>query len=114
HETETGRVERRIRAATLLEPCERERGEEEADLHVEPEDPVPRDTVHDCAADKGSDRDGKPADAYPDPEREPAPFARHGRRKNREGERSDDRAADPLERARDVERVGARRESSGR
>ena len=51
----------------------------EADRHVDPEDPVPGDPLHDGAADERAERDRKTADAAPGAERNPAPLGGDGR-----------------------------------
>ena len=44
----------------------------DADRHVDPEDPVPRDAVDDRTADQRSERDAEAGDAGPGAERQPA------------------------------------------
>src|SRR5262249_16687448 len=73
-----------------------ERCENEADGHVEPEDPMPGDAVDDRAADERPDSDRETADASPDPECEPATLTRHGGGEDRQRERRDDRRTDAL------------------
>src|SRR5439155_23691090 len=70
-------VERGVAATRLLQPLEGERSEHESDRDVEPEDPVPGNTVDDRPADERANRDREPADASPDPQRETAPLARN-------------------------------------
>src|SRR5207253_9854390 len=108
-EPEPGQVESAVAAVRLLEARVGERCEHEPDRDVHPEDPVPRDAADDRAADERTERDREAADAAPDAEREPAALAWDRGGQGREREWRDDRAADPLERARDGERIGARR-----
>ena len=98
-EGEAGQVEPTVRAVRLLQLPERERDQDEPEGHVQPEDPLPGDALHDRAADERAERDGEAADATPGAERKTAAIRRHGGREDRQRERQHDRAAEPLDRA---------------
>ena len=75
-ERQAGQVERPVGPAALRQPARGERDQHEPDRDVDPEDPVPGDGLHDGAADERAERDGDPADARPDADREPASLVR--------------------------------------
>src|SRR6185295_11612734 len=62
-EGEAAQVEPARRSAGLLELPQRERDQHEPEGHVQPEDPLPGDALHDRAADERAERDGQAADA---------------------------------------------------
>ena len=108
HQAETGQVEPRCGAVGLRQPAERERDQQQPDRHVEPEDPLPRQALDDGAADERPERDGEAADAAPRAERQAALLLRHRRAENRQRQRHDDRAAEPLHRPSEVEQLDGR------
>ena len=109
-EAEAGQVERAVGALGLREPPPGDGQQDEADGHVEPEDPLPGQALDDGAADDRADGDGEAGDAAPDAEREAAAGRRHRAGKDRQGERRHDRAADALQGAGRDQPVDARRQ----
>ena len=112
-ERDAREVEPPRRAVALLQLAHGERGEDEADGHVEPEDPLPADALDDGAADERAERDAEAAHAGPDAEREAALLGGGVGAQQRERERGDDRGADALERAGGDQRAGRGREGGG-
>ena len=100
-------------AVALDQAAARDRQQREADGHVDPEDPLPRDALDDRAAGERAHRDGEAADARPDAEREAALLGRERLAEQRQRERGDDRAAEALDRPRGDQRVGRGRERGG-
>src|SRR5947207_444318 len=94
--TSPGRSSRPGRPVRLVEPGERHRGEQEADRHVEPEDPLPREALDDRAADERPDCHRESADTAPGSKCEPTALARNRCGKKRQGQRRDDRSTDAL------------------
>ena len=105
-EREAGQVELVGRAVGLAQAAAGERGEHEADRHVEPEDPVPGDAVDDGAADERAERDAEAGDARPGADREAALLGRERGGEQRQRERRDDRGAGALQRAGGDQRAG--------
>src|SRR6185436_111264 len=95
-ERDAREIEPTGRAPALLEMAQGKRDEEEADRHVEPEDPVPGDPLDHRAADERPEGDRQSPDTAPGAEREPALRWGHGRAEQREGEGHHDRAAETL------------------
>jgi hypothetical protein len=112
-EPEARQVQPPVGAEGLGQAGARERDQDQADGDVETEDPVPRDALHDGAADQRAERDAEAADAGPDAEREPAALRREGLGQQGQRERQDERGAQPLHGARGHQRVDARRERGG-
>src|SRR5207245_7090437 len=83
--------------AALAELAGGERGEEEANRNVQPEDPLPGRALDDRAADERAKRDCKAADPTPGAQREPALFRRHRCAEQGQRERRNDRAATALQ-----------------
>src|SRR6266550_2989347 len=84
-EPKSGEVEAVGWAVRFAQAEERQRREHEPDRDVDPEDPLPGEPLDDRAADERTDRD-----------REPADLPRNRCRKEREGQRRHDRAANSL------------------
>ena len=78
--------------------------------HVQPEDPVPGEAVHDRAADHRAERDAEARHAGPDAERESALLGGEGVAQQRQRQGRDHGAAEALHGARGDQRLGARRE----
>ena len=78
----------------------REREHREPDRHVQPEDPLPRDPVDDGAADERAGRDCETGDSRPGAERHAALLRGERGGEERQRQRHDDGAADPLDGAR--------------
>ena len=112
-ERKAAQVERAVWAAALGQPARGQRSEREADGHVDPEDPVPGDALHDGAADERAERDGDAGDARPDADGDAAALLGKGFGEQRERERRDDRGAGALHRARGDQQVGAARQRGG-
>ena len=87
-------------SATLRE---RQRDRREPDRHVDEEDRLPADGLHEHAADQRPDGDGAADRRAPEPERRAAVAALIGGGDQRERGREHERAADALQRAREVE-----------
>jgi hypothetical protein len=109
-ERDARQVEPLRRAVALLETAHHDGDQDEADRDVDPEDPLPRDALDDGAADDGAERDAEAAHAAPDAERQPALLGRERLAQKRQRQRRDDRAAEPLERARRDQRARRGRE----
>src|SRR5262249_45138674 len=107
---QAGDVEIALGTERLIEPEEAEDDGDDADRHVEPEDPMPGDALGDRAADERADRDGKPADTAPGAERDRTSLGRNTGREDRQGEWGHDRAADALRRPGEDQDVTRRRE----
>ena len=103
-EHEPRQVERLVRAVALLEH-ERQRQDDQADRHVQPEDPLPGDPIDDGAADERAGCDGQAGDARPRPERKSALLGRERTRQDGEAQRRHDRTADSLHGSRSDQRV---------
>src|SRR5213078_174155 len=69
HQREAGDVEAGVWAEALLHPGEYERDREQPDRHVDPEDPLPADSLDDGTADERPARHGDPRDRTEDPDR---------------------------------------------
>ena len=107
-EAEARDVEPTFGAVALGQAQRGERHHDEADRHVEPEDPVPVEALGDGATDDRSDRDGQAGDAAPRPEREGSTLRRDRGGQDGQGERGDERAADALDGPGEDEDVGGR------
>src|SRR4029078_1883970 len=112
-ERDAWEIEPTGRAPALYETPQGKRDEDEADRHVEPEDPVPGDPLDDRAADERPEGNSQSPDTAPGAEREPTLRRGHGRAEQREGEGHHDRAAETLHGTGDVQRLHARRERGG-
>src|SRR5436189_2140847 len=82
--------------ARLVQAQQDEGHQDEPDGDVEPEDPVPRDPSDDRAPDQRSEGHSKPADAAPDPERQPTSVRWNSGGQDCQRQRHHDCAADPL------------------
>ena len=65
---------------------------------VEPEDPLPGDSLHDGAADERAERDAQSGDAAPDPQGGAAALGGEGLAHESQRERGNDRRSDSLQR----------------
>ena len=112
-EHQPDRVEALARAAALHEEQARRRQHEQADRHVEPEDPLPGDAVDDGAADERAERDRETGDARPDAERDPSALGGKGGREQRQAQRQHEGCAGALQRPGGHKLAGALRECRG-
>jgi hypothetical protein len=95
-----GEVDVLGRPAALGETQPRQRSEGQADGHVQPEDPLPADSLDDGAADDRAHRYSESADAAPRSQREAAPARGHCRAQDGQRQRGHDRRARALQRTR--------------
>ena len=108
-ECEAGQVERLVGAVALVERP-REREQHETDRHVQPEDPLPVDSLDDGPTDERARGDGEAGDPRPGAEGRTALLGREGRREDRQRQRHHDRAADSLHGPRGDQRLHRRRQ----
>ena len=113
-EAEARDVETALGAMALGQAQRRQRHDDQADRHVEPEDPVPVEAFGDGAADQRPDRDGEAGDATPRPEGDGTALRRDGGGQDGQGERRDERTADALDGTSQDEDVGRRRQGGER
>ena len=106
-------VERLVVAAGLAQ-LRGEGEQDEADRHVQPEDPVPGDALDDRAADERPHSHGEAGDARPGAERDSASVRGHRRAEKGQRQRRDDRAAETLQRTCGDQPLGRRGERGHR
>src|SRR5439155_15790343 len=102
------------RTARLGQSEDRQDNGEDADGHVDPEEPLPGHAFGDGATNKRADGDREAGDAAPRAEGNGASLLRHGGAEDRQAERRDDGAAEALDGAGDDELDARRGERGGR
>lgn len=90
-------VEPGVRGVRLRQTQPGQRQQNQADRHVQPEDPLPGEVLGEAAADQGPAGDGKSGDGAEDAERHAAAGGGHGGREQGERQRHHDRRTDPLD-----------------